>query len=119
MRSAGRCGARTGRASGARVDAAMRAREGEVSLEGANASFAMQATCHTTPCRPAYHRRYWAGVALQQETTVTARRHARCRQLRFTATLCPLWGRNERDDRPARVSLERQFQPATRPYAQR
>jgi len=30
----------------------------------------MQATCRTTPCRPAYHRRYWAGVALQQETIV-------------------------------------------------
>jgi hypothetical protein len=35
-------------ASGARIDAAMRARGSEVSLEGANASFAMHATCRTT-----------------------------------------------------------------------
>ncbi|QOH39782.1 hypothetical protein C7S14_3231 [Burkholderia cepacia] len=38
----------------------------------------MQATCRTTPWRPAYHRRYSANVALQQETTMSAIRHASC-----------------------------------------
>ena len=94
------------------VDAAMRAREGEVSLEGANASFAMQATCHTTPFRPAYHRRYWTGVALQQETTVSAGRHARCGPVFFIVPLRALWGRNGRDVRRPWVSRARQFRCA-------